>query len=207
MFTTPSRIISSIVYFLSILIFIVHSEEEPWSFIVLADWHNAEPFAIYARNATSWDALYEQIHYMKETYGGDLVLLPGDSNNGKWDTEEFAQKFNWNFGVRKRILEAGRNCYGTMRELFTTAGYDQILIAVGDHELGGNKWIPGSTKVDSLHKYRQGFAEEFNEEPTTGLFRFRILVQRPPGQLTHHFNKLHTPINTRTYYLLLWMHF
>ena len=152
---TP-RAVSSIAYFLSFLLYIVSAEEEPWSFIVLADWHNAESFATKTGNASNWDVLYNQIHYVKERYGGDLMLLPGDSNNGKWDTDEFAEKFKPWLNVRRRILQAGRNCYGTMNKLFRVAGYGQILMAVGDHELGGNAWSPGSTKVDSLDIYRQG---------------------------------------------------
>jgi len=165
------------------VLYSVTAEEEPWSFIVLADWHNAEPFARKPGNGTDpWNKLYDQIHYVKETYGGDLVVLPGDSNNGKWDTKEFAIKFESELEVRDRILQAGRNCYGTTKKLFKEAGYEHMLMAVGDHELGGNRWAPGSVKSDSLDVFRQGLYEGFNEEPTTGLFLFNKAIGSAPSR-------------------------
>jgi len=73
-----------------------------------------------------------------------------------------------------------------MRKLFIEAGYEQILMTVGDHELGGNSWRPNSTKVNSLDEYRQGFAEGFNKIPKTGVFRFRKPIGLAPSR----------PINT-----------
>ena len=67
------------------------------------------------------------------------MVLPGDSNVGKWDMKAFATKFRPELKISKRVLLAGRNCYGAMRAIFVEAGYDHILMAVGDHELGGNK--------------------------------------------------------------------
>jgi len=148
----------------------------------LADWHAAEPFARNPDNKTVWNTLYDQIHYVKQTYSGDLVLLPGDSTTGKWDTEEFAKKVRPNLTVQQRVLRAGKNCYGTMRKLFIEAGYEQILMTVGDHELGGNSWRPNSTKVNSLDEYRQGFAEGFNKIPKTGVFRFRKPIGLAPSR-------------------------
>ena len=158
---------------LLIFFFEAINTEEPWSFIVLADWHNAEPFAIKRDNATAYERIFGQVDHVKKTYGGDLVILPGDSNSGRWDTEEFARMFKPDLDVKERVLEAGRNCYGTMRNMFKNAGYDQILMAVGDHELGGNNWRLGSTKVDSLTQYREGFVEGFNKDPKTGKFLYK----------------------------------
>jgi len=188
-------IVSSIVYLLSISAFLytVTAEEEQWSFIVLADWHSAEALAVNPHNETVNDMLYDQIHHVKNTYGGELVVLPGDSNVGKWDTEAFASKFRPELKRSKRVLLAGRNCYGAMRAIFVEAGYDHILIAVGDHELGGNKWIPQSSKVKSLGKYRQGFKKSFNEEPETGEFLFKKAIGSAPSR------PLNTPFKRTSY--------
>ena len=86
------RIVSSTVYLLFILLYSVSAGEEPWSFIVLADWHNAETFATKLGISSTYDVLYNQIHHVKEHYGGDLILLPGDSNNGKWTTDNLQKK-------------------------------------------------------------------------------------------------------------------
>ena len=92
---TTGRTAFSIVLLLhlSAFLFSVNAEEEQWSFIVLADWHAAEPFARNPDNKTVWNILYDQIHYVNQAYSGDLVLLPGDSTTGKWDNEEFAKKY------------------------------------------------------------------------------------------------------------------
>jgi len=91
MIRTTGRTVSSIVLLLhlSVFLFSVNAEEEQQSFMVLADWHNAEPFARNPDNKTVWNTLYYQIHYVNQTYSGDLVLLPGDSTTDKWDIEEF----------------------------------------------------------------------------------------------------------------------
>jgi len=98
---TTGRTISSIVLLLrlSSFLFSVNAEEEKRSFIVLADWHNAELFARNPDNKTVWNTIYDQIHYVNQTYSGDLVLLPSDSTTSKWDTEEFAKKIRLNLTV------------------------------------------------------------------------------------------------------------
>ena len=64
------------------------ANEDEWSFIVLLDWHNAEYFAIDpSEDSRIWRQKYDQIQYLKETYGGELVVLRGDSNSGKWYSE------------------------------------------------------------------------------------------------------------------------
>jgi len=149
--------------------------------------------AIQVKEQVVGKKMYNQVHHVKQSYGGELVVLPGDSANGKWDTEEFAKKFKPHIKVKNRVLQAGRNCYGTMRALFTDAGYEQILIAVGDHELGGNAWTPGTAKVKSVGKYRQGFMEGFNTEPETGRFLFRKAIGSAPSR------PLNTPFQETSY--------
>lgn len=67
------------------------SSQESWSFIVLADWHGAESFAtkpvIDDEDGQSEEDANEAYHasvdilsHIKDNYGGDLVLLPGDTN-------------------------------------------------------------------------------------------------------------------------------
>jgi len=161
-----------------------HSADDgEWSFIVLADWHNAEGFAVDPGNkTTTFRRKYDQIQYIKQTYGGDLVVLPGDSNNGKWDTKAFAKKFKPNLTVQQRVLQAGKNCYGTMRKVFREAGYEKILMAVGDHELGGNAWAPNTSKTNAMGKYRAGFVEGFNRDPTTGEDMFTKPIGAAPSK-------------------------
>jgi len=140
--------------------------EDQWSFLVLADWHGAESFAVYpGSNSDIYSSHLQTIRHIKRTYGNDefdLVVLPGDSNTGKWDEQEFNDKLDSSLLPQEAILQAGRNCYGTMKDLFSEGGFGTMLMALGDHEIGGNRWVGGSMKVDSLPIFRQGFIEKFN---------------------------------------------
>ena len=182
----------NLIFYLLLSVFVVgNGTEDPWSFIVIADWHQAEPFPTEGDNATIYDELSSQVHYVREKFGGDLVVLPGDSNSGHWTTEEFAENFRPELKIEERVLLAGRNCYGTMKKLFTEAGYQHVLIAVGDHELGDNDW--NSHKVKYLRSFRQGFAESFNLEPTTGDFLFDKNIRTVPSR------PLETPYRQTSY--------
>ncbi len=164
--------------------------DEAWSFIALADWHGGEPFALYpGESSETWIKSLETLTYIKQNYGGDsieLIILPGDTNNGKWDEQEFIKKLDPSLLPQQAVLTAGRNCYSTMKKLFSSAGFETMLVAVGDHELGGNAWRSGSSKVLSLPQYRQGFMENFNrDESGEFLFPERIgtAVSRPRGTI------------------------
>jgi hypothetical protein len=146
---------------------------DPWSFIVLADWHGGETFAkTPGTESESWQKHLETIRYIQQTAGGDLIIFPGDTQNGKWDTEEFINSFDPSLEPEDSVLAAGENCYRTIRNLFEEGGYPKILMAIGDHELGGNGWSPSSSKVRSLPQFRQGFIDEFNRD-MEGNFRFQ----------------------------------
>ena len=168
--------------------------QDSWSFIVLADWHGAETFATKPGNTSkAWKNSLQTIKHIKENYGGDLVMLPGDSNNGKWDTESFIDIINPDFTAEEAVLQAGRNCYSTVKNLFNEGGYDRMLMAVGDHEIGGNAWQPQSSKMENLENYRLTFKEGFNTNPNTGQFLFNKPIgnaqSRPVG----------TPFETTSY--------
>jgi len=154
---------------------------EDWSFNVLADWSYSEEFAIDpGKDSAYWSEKYDLIRHMYETYKGDLIVIPGDTTGGKWDTKEFAEIYKPELTVKERILEAARNCHGTMKDVFAQAGYDKILMAIGDHEYGGNRWNENSDKVKSLAEFRKGFAESYNMVPITGEYIFNEPIGREP---------------------------
>ena len=50
-------------------------------------------------------------------------MMPGDTNTGKWHTTEFSDKIinktnDTVLGLEETVLRAGRNCYGTVIDLF-----------------------------------------------------------------------------------------
>jgi hypothetical protein len=122
------------------------TSEDPWSFLVLADWHGGESFAPNPVNDTYSNNIYydqqlETLKRIKTNYGGELVVLPGDTNNGKWDKDHFHEQLEEFLGLKdlsrnEAIIMGGENSYSTTKRLFSEAGYDKILVALGDHEIG-----------------------------------------------------------------------
>ena len=55
------------------------------------------------------------------------------------------------------------------------AGYEKILVAIGDHELGGNAWRPtkNNEKNRLQPQFRQSFSNEFNKNSSTQDFLFQ----------------------------------
>jgi len=68
--------------------------EEPWRFITLADWHMAEIYVQSGKFPAVGAQNVDSLKMLKTNYGGELVMLPGDSNGGHWDTEKFIKRFN-----------------------------------------------------------------------------------------------------------------
>jgi len=83
--------------------------------------------------------------------------------------------------VQDIVLEAGKNCYTTMKKLFSEAGYDRFFMAVGDHELGDNGWIGETEKLKSLPQYRQSFVHGFNRDPQTNEFLYQTPIGSAPA--------------------------
>jgi len=150
---------------------------DPWSFIVLADWHKAEYFATQPRSDTTYyKETYDQIKYIKENYGGDLIASPGDFNGalpaekggGTWHTKNFAAGFKPKYSIRRRVKKAGDNCYSAVREIFLKAGYPLLFVAVGDHEIGGNSWGKAERrKLKVQDIFLSSFAKWYNKDYTT----------------------------------------
>ena len=105
-------------------------------------------------------------------------MLPGDSNGGHWDTEQFIKSFNPKLTPSESILQAGELCYSGMVDAFKEAGYSRLLMAVGDHELGDNPWPPGTAVSECQPQFREAFANVFNINPDNGEF----IYDKPIGE-------------------------
>jgi hypothetical protein len=152
--------------------------EEPWRFITLADWHLAELYVQPNRFPGGKEQNVAGLKMLKAQYGGELVMLPGDSNGGHWDTEEFIERFNPKLTPAESILQAGALCYTGMVGAFNEAGYSMLLMAVGDHELGDNPWPPGTAVSKHQAEFREAFANVFNINPDNGEF----IYDKPIGE-------------------------
>ncbi len=147
----------------------------PWRFISLADWHSAEKFIMGNRHKAFKNAVDENIatlKWMKSYFGGELILLPGDSNGGHWDTPKFIRKFNPELSPEQTILQAGKLCYMGMIDTFQKGGYDKLLMAVGDHEVGDNPWPAGSAVSRYQPQFRETFAKSFNYSSGGASFKY-----------------------------------
>lgn len=166
-------------------------EEQSWRFILLADWHSAEK---YTQSEKDPDWMAEAIatdiasvRMLKENYGGELILMPGDSNSGHWDTKAFIDSNYPGATPEEAILKAGQLCYSGMVDVFRKGGYSRLIMAPGDHELGDNPWPAGSAVARCQPQFREAFAKELNFHPDGGRFRYteRIgdAVPRPLGTI------------------------
>ena len=129
------RILATVIAVLLLMQSTVRAEQ-PWRFLTLADWHIAEVYVHPDQYREETEEILASLKMLKANYGGELVMLPGDSNGGHWDTEAFIERFNPKLTPAESILQAGELCYTGMAGTFKEAGYSRLLMAVGDHELG-----------------------------------------------------------------------
>ncbi len=171
--------------------------EEPWRFLLLSDWHSAEKYTQTEKNP-EWlaDAIAEDVatvKMLKKNYGGELILMPGDSNGGHWDAQGFIKNNFPGATPEEAILKAGHLCYSGMIQSFREGGYSKLLMAVGDHELGDNPWPAGSAVARCQPQFREAFAKEFNMNPDGG----RFLYDKPIGKAAAR--PLGTPYENTSY--------
>ncbi len=108
--------------------------EDEWSFLVMADFHGSNnwSFAPLTNNPNAAkDDKVKTIRAIGEKYGGELIVLPGDSNSyGSTDTQMFIDRLGGT--ANEAVYEGGYNCYTSVRKMFSMGGYDTVLACVGD---------------------------------------------------------------------------
>mmetsp|Transcript_9756 Transcript_9756/g.18332 ORF Transcript_9756/g.18332 Transcript_9756/m.18332 type:complete len:962 (-) Transcript_9756:1208-4093(-) len=140
-----------------------------WRFIVLTDWHSAEKYVFGGHNIFSQRDIEQDIKvidYLSKTYGGEFVMIAGDTNSGAWTRESFQKRLSNDVGRQMTpseiVLEAGRRCYGGMLHSFRLGGYAKVLLAHGDHEAGDNPWKAGDIKSILQPEYRKTLGDQLN---------------------------------------------
>jgi hypothetical protein len=170
---------------------------EPWRFLLLADWHQAEKYTQTEKNPEWLAAAVAEdvatVQMLKKNYGGELILLPGDNNGGHWDTPAFIKNNYPGETAEEAVLQAGHYCYGGMIDAFREGGYSKLLMAVGDHEMGDNPWPAGSAVSRCQPQFREAFAKEFNINLDGG----RFLYEQPIGKAASR--PLGTPYQDTSY--------
>merc|ERR1719491_391757 len=107
------------------------------------------------------------LKHIYKNYGGELVLSPGDiASYGGISYEFMKEKLNLgNITNQKAVYKSHLNCFQSSKELFREAGYDNLLVTVGDHELGDNSGFRPNephSKVDTFLQAREAFGDGFN---------------------------------------------
>lgn len=173
----------------------IAQEFETWRFINIPDYHNAEGFSKNSPERAKRIAdQTEQFKQMKERHGGELIIMPGDCNGGHWYRPKYLKQFKIHpdyadYGTKEVVLEASRLCYSGLWDIVHKGGYDNFLMAVGDHELGDNPWHKGSEVVKHIAAFRQGFANTFTlNEDGESRFNENIgkVLARPVGTIYEH---------------------
>ncbi len=194
-------------YYLILILFVfggcAEKEYDSWRFINIPDYHNAEGFVnIWDKAPEGYASQSEKriadqtelFKQMKERYGGELIILPGDCNGGHWYREKYLKQFKsypayTDYNTRKVILESSRLCYQGLWDIVHNGGYDHFLMAVGDHELGDNPWNKGSEVIKHIAAFRQGFSNTFTLDKN-GKSRFTRKIgnalARPVGTIYEH---------------------
>lgn len=123
------------------------------------------------------------VDLMVESAGGQpaATLIDGDLVNGIWPQRPANLKLL--FGDETTTLEedlhTAASVYGAWaRKLWSMAGVDTLLAAVGDHEIGNNYWKVGTPRGEYAGVMKQAFgdahvdplglAESWNGVPTRG---------------------------------------
>lgn len=145
----------------------------PWSFIVMADWHGAEPFAIENYSKYYYKQQKWQLRRINNEFAGDFVALVGDTLSGKWYKQKWINKFMPGKSPKQAVYDASVNAFSTIKKSFNQVGYDKILYALGDHELGDNPWQPNTAKVRSLSQYRKGFVQSLYLDQMNGEYIYK----------------------------------
>ena len=147
------------------------THDESWSFLVMADIHTFTPFSFNpdtTKLGTVWKESIKILKSVKKEYGGELVMMPGDSNSyGPLTNQQIVERLGISgYTTEQSIYEAGLNCYKAVRQLFRKAGYGTLLATVGDHELGGNEGFVisgGRSKLPTVPAYRKAFGRGYNK--------------------------------------------
>lgn len=140
-----------------------------WRFIVLSDWHSAEKYVFAGSNKYANIDIERDINaieYLSKNYGGEFVMIAGDTNSGPWTRPDFQRRFQEDVGRQMTeseiVLEAGKRCYAGMLHSFRLGGYAKVLLAHGDHEAGDNPWKVGDAKSILQPEFRKALGDQLN---------------------------------------------
>jgi len=144
------------------------SGQEKWRFINILDYHKSEGLSIQDDEIRQ-QRIEEQKKGFVEMYKtneGELITIPVDIVGGHWHRSKFVKKLTSvpkfaNYTTSQVVSEVCKRSYKGLSQLVYEFGYKNLLIAVGDYELGDNPWRNKNGVVKYIKKFREGFADVF----------------------------------------------
>jgi hypothetical protein len=154
---------------------------ESWTFVSAPDWHVGEQELSPPVSDELIGLQLTTITDMK-SYSPELLLIAGDLASGPWVGEEWIQRFAPGGTQEQAMYEVCRIAYGNLKNRFEENGLTNILVAVGDHEIGeDSEWVPGSEVSRLLPIYRDAFQKIWNRN-TDGTFKYPFSVGSAPSR-------------------------
>ncbi|MCG8450630.1 MAG: hypothetical protein MI725_13760 [Pirellulales bacterium] len=126
-----------------------------------ANWNNVtHANSVTAKMAETYNELLAEMH---TNAGGNpqAFLVAGDLLNGRWPNN--ATKLIDNFtlngsGTRAQAIDnAGDVYYSWYRELFRQNGFNTVIGAIGDHDIGDNDWRMNANKKNDVDNMKIAF--------------------------------------------------
>ena len=164
--------------------FVEYQDNWPsWKIVSAADWHSAE-LGVKSPNPEVF--LQNQDNERKKIKGitdcqPEVVLIAGDIGVGHWTKENLIGGMEPGESLEEAIYRLGEKTFCTHKKNFIDAGVDNLIVSVGDHDIGDNDWPAGSEKAFSVAWYRNIFADcyNFNDE---GFWRWDEYVSDVPAR-------------------------
>ena len=120
------------------------------------------PGGLNSLNVAMAQVLRTDVQRMVDSAGGDprAVLIAGDLVGGRWP--QFAANLKSMFGsgsttLRQDLDTAAEVYYTWTRKLWSMAGVDDLVAALGDHDIGDNPWAVGSPRGLNVNTMKQAF--------------------------------------------------
>ena len=177
-------------------LFFSASAQDKWRFINIPDYHKSEGLSVEndAERHKRINEMQQGFAEMHQRHGGELITIPGDIVSGHWYAKKFVKRFTSEpkfatYNKSQVVVEACKRSFGGLKQLIHAAGYDNLLVAVGDHEIGDNPWQKGSEVVKHIATFRKEFGNVFTKDEN-GSSRFNQNIgsapARPIGTIYEH---------------------
>ena len=144
----------------------VHGQQpyEPWKIVTASDWHSAEN-GVKANNPQFFRNAQEREQVLIEqimAVDPEVVLIAGDMGGGRWVTSSLKNVMKPSETLEQAIYRLGEKTYCNHRRNFLEAGMQNLLVCVGDHDVGDNDWPPGSERSQTVPWHRKIYGQCYN---------------------------------------------